>query len=47
MENESGFDCADYLVSRGVKCLMYSSYSNAGFIVKTMEQIIPKVIDID
>ena len=37
LENESGFDCADYLVSRGVKCLMYSSYSNAGFIVKTME----------
>ncbi len=37
LENESGFDCADFLVSRGVKCLMYSSYSNAGFIVKTME----------
>lgn len=37
LENESGFDCADYLVSRGVKCLMYSSYSNAGFIVKAME----------
>ncbi len=37
LENESGFDCADYLVSRGIKCLMYSSYSNAGFIVKTME----------
>ncbi len=37
LEDESGFDCADYLVSSGVKCLMYSSYSNAGFIVKTME----------
>lgn len=37
LENESGFDCADFLVSRGIKCLMYSSYSNAGFIVKTME----------
>ena len=37
LENASGFDCADFLVERGVKCLMYSSYSNAGFIVKTME----------
>lgn len=37
LEEGSGFDCADFLVSRGVKCLMYSSFSNAGFIVKTME----------
>lgn len=37
LEGDSGFDCADFLVSRGVKCLMYSSFSNAGFIVKTME----------
>ena len=37
LEKESGFDCADFLVSRGIKCLMYTSYSNAGFIVKTME----------
>ncbi|WP_191013988.1 response regulator transcription factor [Treponema zioleckii] len=37
LESDSGFDAADFLVARGVKCLMYSSYSNAGFIVKTME----------
>lgn len=37
LEGDSGFDCADFLVSHGVKCLMYSSFSNAGFIVKTME----------
>lgn len=37
LENESGFDCADFLVERGIKCLMYSSFSNVGFIVKTME----------
>lgn len=37
LENESGFDSADYLVQKGIDCLMYSSYSNAGFIVKTME----------
>ena len=37
LEKESGFDCADFLVSRGIKCLMYTTYSNAGFIVKTME----------
>lgn len=37
LEEGSRFDCADFLVSRGVKCLMYSSFSNAGFIVKTME----------
>ena len=37
LENESGFDCADFLVERGIKCLMYTSFSNAGFILKTME----------
>ena len=37
LEDESGFDCADFLVERGIKCLMYSSFSNASFIVKTME----------
>jgi two-component system uhpT operon response regulator UhpA len=37
LENESGFDCADFLIGRGISCLMYSSFSNAGFIVKTME----------
>lgn len=37
LENESGFDCADFLIGRGINCLMYSSFSNAGFIVKTME----------
>ena len=37
LNGENGFDCADYLVSRDIKCLMYSSYSNAGFILKTME----------
>lgn len=37
LENESGFDCADFLIERGINCLMYSSFSNAGFIVKTME----------
>ena len=37
IENESGFDAADYLIEHGIKCLMYSSFSNVGFIVKTME----------
>lgn len=37
LENESGFDCADFLIGRGINCLMYSSFSTAGFIVKTME----------
>ena len=37
LKNESGFDCADFLIGRGINCLMYSSFSNAGFIVKTME----------
>lgn len=37
LETESGFDAADFLVRRGVNCLMYSSFSNAGFVVKTME----------
>lgn len=37
LEGDSGFDCADFLVSRGIKCMMYSSFSNAGFIVKAME----------
>lgn len=37
LENESGFDAADYLVGRKINCLMYSSFSNAGFIVKAME----------
>lgn len=37
LEEGSGFDCADFLVSHGVSCLMYSSFCNAGFIVKTME----------
>ena len=37
LENESGFDAADYLIEHGIKCLMYSSFSNVGFIVKTME----------
>lgn len=37
LENESGFDCADYFMERGINCLMYSSYSNTGFIIKTME----------
>ena len=37
LEKESGFDCADFLVERGAKCLMYSSFSNAGFIFKAME----------
>lgn len=37
LENESGFDCADFLIGCGINCLMYSSFSNAGFIVKTME----------
>ncbi len=37
LEGESGFDAADYLIERGIKCLMYSSFSNVGFIVKTME----------
>ena len=37
LENESGFDCADFLIGRGINVLMYSSFSNAGFIVKTME----------
>ncbi|MCR4823494.1 MAG: response regulator, partial [Treponema sp.] len=35
--DESGFDCGDFLVAKGIKCMMYSSYSNAGFIVKSME----------
>ena len=38
LENESGFDVADFLIRHGVNCLMYSSFSNAGFVVKTMEQ---------
>ena len=37
LEGDSGFDCADFLVEHGVKCMMYSSFSNAGFIVKAME----------
>jgi two-component system uhpT operon response regulator UhpA len=37
LENESGFACADFLVENGIKCLMYSSFSNAGFIVKAIE----------
>ena len=37
LENESGFDCADFLIGRGINCLMYYSFSSAGFIVKTME----------
>ena len=37
LENESGFDCADFLLGKGIKCLIYSSFSNVGFIVKTME----------
>ena len=37
LDNESGFDSADYLVEKGIKCLMYTSFSNAGFILKTME----------
>lgn len=37
LENESGFDSADFLIERGIKCLIYSSFSSAGFIVKTME----------
>ncbi len=37
LENESGFDAADYLIEHGINCLMYSSFSNVGFIVKTME----------
>ncbi len=37
LEGESGFDAADYLIEHGIKCLMYSSFSNVGFIVKTME----------
>lgn len=38
LENESGFDSADYFMGRGINCLMYSSYSNTGLIIKTMEQ---------
>ncbi|MGN0738762.1 MAG: response regulator transcription factor [Treponema sp.] len=37
LDGENGFESADFLVSRGIKCLMYTSFSNAGFIVKTME----------
>lgn len=37
LESDTGFDCADFLVERGIKCLMYTSFSNAGYIVKTME----------
>lgn len=37
LEDQSGFDAADYLIEHGIKCLMYSSFSNVGFIVKTME----------
>lgn len=37
LEGENGFECADFLVERGIKCLMYTSFCNAGFIVKTME----------
>ena len=37
LEGQSGFDAADYLIEHGIKCLMYSSFSNVGFIVKTME----------
>lgn len=37
LEGENGFECADFLVEHGIKCLMYTSFCNAGFIVKTME----------
>lgn len=37
LESDTGFDCADFLVERRIKCLMYTSFSNAGYIVKTME----------
>ena len=37
LEGQSGFDAADYLIEHGINCLMYSSFSNVGFIVKTME----------
>lgn len=37
LEGENGFESADFLVDRGIKCLMYTSFCNAGFIVKTME----------
>lgn len=38
LKEESGFDCAAFLLKNDIKCIMYSSFSNAGFIVKTMEQ---------
>lgn len=37
LEGENGFECADFLVEHGIKCLIYTSFCNAGFIVKTME----------
>ena len=37
LEEENGFDCADLLIEQKIKCLMYSSYSNAGLIIKSME----------
>ena len=37
LENETGFECADYLVERGINCLIYSSFSSAGYIIKAME----------
>lgn len=42
LEGQSGFDAADYLIEHGIKCLMYSSFSNVGFIVKTGETYIQK-----
>ena len=37
LEEGSGFEVADFLLEKGVKCLMYSSFSNAGYVIKTME----------
>ena len=37
LESENGFECADFLVEHGIKCLIYTSFCNAGFIVKTLE----------
>lgn len=37
LEEGSGFEVADFLLKKGVKCLMYSSFSNAGYVIKTME----------
>ena len=37
----------EQILKLNVREIVISDNSNAGFIVKTMEQIIPKVIDID